>query len=200
MSNSLPIMEFYPSFQGEGYYTGTPAWFIRLQGCDVGCVWCDVKESWEMDTSKNTAIPKILETLETLPITDVIITGGEPTLYDLTPITDALRTQGYTTHLETAGTNEILGELDWITVSPKKFKKPLPQNFEKADELKVVIYHSSDLEWANQMQEKVSDQCKLYLQPEWSKADKIIPDIMTFIQNHPQWNISLQTHKYAGQP
>ncbi len=200
MSSSLPIMECYSSFQGEGFFTGMPAWFVRVQGCDVGCVWCDVQESWTMDASQNQTIQSILDKLDTLPIRDVIITGGEPTLYDLGPLTSLLHAHGYTLHLETAGTGEIMGDLDWITLSPKKFKDPLEENFRKASELKVVIYHPSDLEWAEDMSSRVSPECKLYMQPEWSRVERMVPEIMTFVKNHPQWNLSLQTHKYVHQP
>ncbi len=200
MSDVLPIMECYSTFQGEGYHAGLAAWFVRLQGCNVGCVWCDVKESWEMDVSKNRNIHELLELLESKAIKNVVITGGEPTLFDLRPFCDLLHSQGYTVHIETAGTEEIMGDIDWITLSPKKFKPALDDNFQIANELKVVIYHPSDLDWAAEMQDKVTSDCRLYLQPEWSKQEQRIPDILEYIQNHPQWSLSLQTHKYVQQP
>ncbi len=200
MSTSIPVMECYDTFQGEGYHSGMPAWFLRLQGCNVGCVWCDVQESWEMDISKNTKISDILTRLESNAIDTVVITGGEPTLHDLRPLCDLLHKHGYTLHMETAGTEEILGELDWITLSPKKFKPTLEANYKKADELKVVIYHPSDLDWAADMQSMTRPDCKLYLQPEWSKQNERIPEILEYIKNHPQWSLSLQSHKYVHQP
>ncbi len=200
MSNYVPIMECYDTFQGEGHYTGTAAWFLRLQGCDVGCVWCDVKESWDLDIDTQEDIQDILTKLQTLPLTDVVITGGEPTLFDLGPLTKLLHQHGYTLHLETSGTQEIMGDFDWITLSPKKFKPTLEENYLKADELKIVIYNPSDLDWAEEHASQVTTDCKLYLQPEWSRQEERVPDILEYIKNHPQWKMSLQTHKYVHQP
>ncbi len=196
----LPIMEYYDTFQGEGFYTGTAAWFVRLQGCNVGCVWCDVKESWDMDVSKNQNINDIVQALESKPIQHVVITGGEPSLFNLKPLCDLLHKHGFTAHIETAGTETLAEEIDWVTLSPKKFKPTLEENYTKANELKVVIYHPSDLEWAAELAEKVSPDCHLFLQPEWSKQDERVPDIMEYIKYHPQWRLSLQTHKYVQQP
>ncbi len=200
MSDRLPVMECYSTFQGEGFFTGSPAWFLRLQGCDVGCVWCDVKDSWEMDVSKNKPISELVEIFGEEAIEKIVVTGGEPTLYDLRPLCHALHEKDYQLHLETAGTNTIMGDFDWIVLSPKKFKPCLEENFQKADELKVVIYHPSDLDWAKELAEKTRSETKLYLQPEWSKSENMIPVILEFCKYHPQWSLSLQTHKYVGMP
>ncbi len=200
MSQMLPIMECYSTFQGEGFHTGRPAWFLRIQGCDVGCVWCDVQESWDLDVSKNKNIFELVDRLQSEAIKPVVITGGEPSMFDLRELCDALHRKDFPIHLETAGTNPILGKFDWVTLSPKKFKPCLKENFLLADELKVVVFHPSDLDWAQQLAAEVNSDTKLYLQPEWSKQETILPTIMEFLVSHPQWSLSLQTHKYVGMP
>jgi 7-carboxy-7-deazaguanine synthase len=195
-----PVMETFSTLQGEGFYTGSAAWFIRLSGCDVGCVWCDVKESW-------TTAPEQFQDLETLvaqakkhPGKIIVITGGEPAIYDLEPIISRLQGEGFKVHIETSGAYPITGNADWITVSPKKFKGPLPAVMAKASELKIVVFNKSDLEWAEQHRETVSTDCQLYLQPEHSKLNASVNLILDYISVHPEWKLSLQTHKFIGIP
>ena len=192
-------MESFYSIQGEGFHSGRPAYFIRLGGCDVGCHWCDVKESWDA-----TVHPlKSLEELgEGMPKDEsmVIITGGEPLMYDLAHLTEHIRSYKKQLHLETSGAYPLSGVWDWICVSPKKFKPVLPEVLVEADELKIVIYHKSDLEWAESFKSGIKSSCKLFLQPEWSKADSMIPLISEYIKSNPDWRVSLQIHKYMGVP
>ena len=193
-------MEHFYTLQGEGFHSGKAAYFIRLGGCDVGCVWCDVKDSW--DASKHPLISS--GELTTIAASHqgriAVITGGEPAMYDLTSLCDALHTAGFKTHIETSGAYPIVGDLDWITLSPKKFKAPLDVCLYMAHELKVVIFHRSDFEWAEQHAAKVSAGCRLYLQPEWSKHEIITPLIIEYVKQHPQWQLSLQAHKYINIP
>ncbi|NCX95757.1 MAG: 7-carboxy-7-deazaguanine synthase QueE [Chitinophagia bacterium] len=193
-------MEHFHTLQGEGAYTGHSAYFIRLGGCNVGCTWCDVKESWDAHNHPLIHAETLAQTAKESGAHIAVITGGEPTLHHLAPLCDALHAQGMRIHIETSGTAPLTGNIDYITLSPKKFKAPLPAVFPLAGELKVVVYHPSDLEWAQTHAPKVSPHCKLYLQPEWSKKDKITPLIITFIKQHPQWQLSLQTHKYINIP
>lgn len=197
---TLPVMESFHTLQGEGYHTGKSAYFIRLGGCDVGCHWCDVKESWDAAKHPQMEISEIVHsaTLEKTQL--VVITGGEPLMYSLDTLCARLREQGMKTHLETSGCYPISGQWDWICFSPKKFKAPLPQIYEEAHELKVVIYHPSDLNWAEQHAKLVSPTCRLYLQPEWSRANTVMPLIVEYIKSQPKWNMSLQTHKYLNIP
>lgn len=196
----IPLMEHFETLQGEGLYGGYSAYFLRLALCDVGCVWCDVKESWTLKDEQFVPYTYIEEKLKAYKGNIVVVTGGEPTLHNLNPLTNLIHSLGKRTHMETAGTNEITGEWDWVTLSPKKFKACLESNYAKATELKVVIFHPSDLKWASEMADKCSDACKFYLQPEWSKRDKIIPEILSFIQQNPKWALSLQSHKYINIP
>jgi 7-carboxy-7-deazaguanine synthase len=193
-------MEHFLTLQGEGLYAGKSAYFIRLAGCDVGCVWCDVKESWEADKHPVFSLQKIKELLEATPAEIVVITGGEPTLYNLTPIVDLIHSLGKRAHIETAGTNAIQGNFDWVTFSPKKFKQPVSTIFECVNELKVVVFHKSDIEWAQQWATKLPKTAKLYLQAEWSKKETISPLLINFILNNPNWTLSVQTHKYLNIP
>ncbi|MDW8394402.1 MAG: 7-carboxy-7-deazaguanine synthase QueE [Chitinophagales bacterium] len=197
---AYPVMELFPSIQGEGFYQGQPAVFIRLAGCDVGCVWCDVKDSWDATLHPVLSLEAIGESIrrQTAPI--CVVTGGEPTLYDLLPLTDCIHDSGKKAHLETAATAPISGSWDWICISPKKFKPPLEQNLPLANELKVVIYHPTDLQWAERYAAYVNPQCKRYLQPEWSRRNQIIPLILSYIRQKPQWEISVQLHKYLHVP
>lgn len=194
----LPVMEEFFSIQGEGYHTGVPASFIRLAGCDVGCVWCDVKESWEVDSHSRRSVGDIIQNALCNPSDIVIITGGEPALHDLNGLTSCLRGYGKKVHLETSGTRQLTGSFDWITVSPKKFKPPLDEVLGSADELKVVVYDRSDLAWALSFLPMLKKECILYLQPEYSKRDVMTKHILEFIGDHPQWKISLQIHKTLG--
>jgi len=200
MSPSYPIVEHFYTLQGEGYFSGQAAYFIRIAGCDVGCVWCDVKESWEEEGHPMMTIDELLRVMAPYPGKIVVITGGEPTMHNLEPLTSALQNAGYRTHIETSGTHPLTGKWDWITLSPKKFKAPLPEIFTLAHELKVIVYHASDLAWAQNFQDQYNLTCKLYLQPEWSKKDIMTPLIIDYIQQHPQWQLSLQTHKYINIP
>ncbi len=193
-------MEHFYTLQGEGLHTGKAAYFIRLGGCDVGCVWCDVKESWDADAHPKLTVKQIVDFASAQPGRIAVITGGEPAMHDLTPLTTALHTAGIATHIETSGSSEIVGDLDWVTLSPKKFKAPLQQSLDKASELKVVVFNKSDFKWAEEHAAKVCENCLLYLQPEWSKRDAMTPLITEYIQQHPQWQLSLQTHKYINIP
>ena len=198
MDNLLPVMECFYSLQGEGVFAGHAAYFIRLAGCDVGCFWCDVKESWNKDLHQKQAISKIVEKASSYPTRLIIITGGEPLMHNLDWLTEALKKKEFTIHIETSGAYPLSGKLDWITLSPKRFKKPVQEIYQKANELKIIVYSLSDLEFAKQESQKVSTSCKLLLQPEWSKSDKILPLLIEFVKENPQWQISLQTHKYLG--
>ncbi|MBL7720208.1 MAG: radical SAM protein [Flavipsychrobacter sp.] len=193
-------MEHFYTLQGEGAYSGQAAYFIRLGGCDVGCVWCDVKESWDADAHPKMSVEELVQTAAAHPGRIVVVTGGEPALHDLTPLCDALHATGFRVHIETSGSSPLRGAFDWVTLSPKKFKAPLKECLAAADELKVVVYHKSDYAWGEQHAADAPDQCKLYLQPEWSKRDEMTPGIIEYIQRHPHWQLSLQTHKYLNIP
>lgn len=195
---SYPVMEAFNSIQGEGFYQGHAAYFLRLGGCDVGCVWCDVKESWDAKKHAKWSTEYMLEMIKNDPVQILVVTGGEPLMHDCTELTHDLKEAGYQLHIETSGAYPISGEWDWICVSPKKFKVPLPEVLKKANELKVIIYHRSDFEWAEQFAKEVNPGCKLFLQPEWSKSKEMMPQIVQYVQTHPQWVLSLQIHKYMG--
>ncbi|MEQ9290440.1 MAG: 7-carboxy-7-deazaguanine synthase QueE [Cyclobacteriaceae bacterium] len=200
IADKLPIMEIFYSIQGEGFHSGKPAVFVRLGGCDVGCHWCDVKESWYENDHPFMEIPEIVKEVSKHPAKIVIITGGEPLMYNLDVLTENLHKHGYQTHLETSGVYTITGQWDWVTFSPKKFKKPDPSIFNKASELKAIVFNKSDFAFAESFIEEVTDKCLFYLQPEWSKSDQMTPIIIDYVKDHPQWNISLQTHKYLNIP
>ncbi len=192
------VMETFYSIQGEGFWSGTPAYFIRLAGCSVQCVWCDVKESWNKENYPRISAERLLQKTRKTPTKHVIITGGEPAEQDLSYLIELLQKNAYKVHLETSGAFPVRGNPDWITLSPKKFKPTLAENFRRADELKIIVYTKHDLRWAKQLQAKVSQNCLLYLQPEWSKKEKMQPLITEFIKKNPEWKISLQIHKYLG--
>ncbi|MEY3323736.1 MAG: hypothetical protein RL316_903 [Bacteroidota bacterium] len=196
----LPVMEQFYTLQGEGYHQGKAAYFVRLGGCDVGCVWCDVKESWPIDTHPLEALDQIASTIEETGARIAVITGGEPLLHQLGPLTSLLRSKNIACHLETSGAHPLSGTWDWICLSPKKFKAPLPTILEFADELKVVVYHESDFKWAEEFAAQVKPTCKLYLQPEWSKKEKITPLCIEYLKKNPKWELSLQIHKYLDIP
>lgn len=198
LEQKLPVMETFYSIQGEGSYQGHAAFFIRLGGCDVGCVWCDVKESWDAEIHPKKTVEELVEEVKSSKTEIVIITGGEPLLYDCTALTEALQKENFKTHIETSGSSPLSGNWDWICVSPKKFKAPLDEVLIKAHELKVVVFNKSDFEWAKMHAEKVNKNCVLYLQPEWSKEKEMLPLITEFIQENPQWKLSLQIHKYMN--
>ncbi|NEN23181.1 radical SAM protein [Cryomorpha ignava] len=196
----LPVMEQFYTIQGEGSFTGCAAYFIRLAGCDVGCVWCDVKESWNAEGYPVLETTDLAEVAKESGTEIVVVTGGEPAMYDLNSLTSDLQNKGLRTHIETSGTHPIRGNWHWVCFSPKKFKKPLPEAYEKADELKVVIFNKHDFKWAETHAELVRKDCLLYLQPEWSKAEEMMPLITAYVKENPRWKISLQTHKYLGIP
>ena len=191
----LPLMEAFYTLQGEGFYKGTAAYFIRLGGCDVGCHWCDVKESWTAEAHPLVPVDTIVADALAHSKT-IIITGGEPLMWNLTLLTEKLRAGGARTHIETSGAHPLSGSWDWICLSPKKIKRPVGDVLQKANELKMVIYNNNDFLFAEEMAAQVSPDCLLYLQPEWSKRDKVIPKIVDYVMAHPQWKASLQMHKY----
>ncbi|OLY94946.1 7-carboxy-7-deazaguanine synthase QueE [Cnuella takakiae] len=199
-TTTLPVMEHFYTLQGEGAYMGKAAYFIRLGGCDVGCVWCDVKESWDAAKHPQWAIADLVATVKATPTEIVVITGGEPLMHDLTELTGQLKAAGLRTHIETSGSSPLSGTLDWITLSPKKFKQPLRGVLPHAHELKIVVFNKSDFDWARQWAAQVGPHCRLYIQPEWSKAAQITPLIIEFIKENPQWQLSLQVHKYINVP
>lgn len=195
----LPLMEAFYTIQGEGYHKGTAAYFIRVGGCDVGCHWCDVKESWDAKLHPPTAIERIAN--QAISFSDtIVVTGGEPLMWDMQPLTNLLKDRKLKTHIETSGAYTLSGEWDWICLSPKKRKLPLNTIYPKADELKVIVYNKSDFEFAEAQAKNVSKNCILYLQPEWSASEKITPLIVDYVMRHPKWKISLQTHKYLNIP
>lgn len=193
-------MEAFYTLQGEGAHTGKAAYFIRLGGCDVGCVWCDVKDSWDATKHPLKSVEEIVAGALQFPGRMIVITGGEPLMHDLGPLTDALHAEGLIINIETSGSHPLSGRLDWICLSPKKFKAPLPEVLPHAHELKVVVFHKSDLQWAEEYAAQVGPQCKLFLQPEWDKREQMTPLIIDYIHEHPEWTLSLQTHKYIGVP
>ena len=197
---SYPVMEHFYTLQGEGVHTGKAAYFIRLGGCDVGCVWCDVKDSWDASKHPLMTTDAIVTAAAQHAGRIAVITGGEPAMHGLTALCNALQNEGFRTHIETSGAYPLTGDLDWVTLSPKKFKAPLPECMQLANELKVVIYHTSDFKWAEEHAALVSPTCKLFLQPEWSKRDTVTPLIIDYVKQHPQWQLSLQTHKYINIP
>ena len=196
----LPVMEAFYTLQGEGFHQGRAAYFIRLGGCDVGCVWCDVKESWDATVHPQKNIDEMVAEATSHPGRLAVITGGEPLLYNLNELTAALQAAGFETNIETSGSSPLSGTWDWVCLSPKKFKFPLPEVVAAADELKVVIFNQSDFAWAEQWAAQVKPGCKLYLQPEWDRRDKILPAIIRYILDHPEWELSIQSHKYIGVP
>lgn len=196
----LPVMEHFYTLQGEGFFSGHAAYFIRLGGCDVGCVWCDVKDSWDAEKHPLFSSLQLVEIASEYPSRMVVITGGEPSMYDLTNLTEEFIKAGFNVHIETAGTNELKGHYDWITFSPKKFKEPVEQAIKSANELKVIVYNKSDFDWAEKYAAFVNTDCFLYLQPEWEKREIVTPLIIEYVKSNPEWKISLQTHKYLQIP
>lgn len=193
-------MEEFLTVQGEGANAGSVAYFIRLAGCDVGCSWCDVKESWEANKHPLKSVDELVENAKKSGTLNVVITGGEPTLYDLSRLTTGLKGAGLKTWIETSGTNEITGNWDWICLSPKKFKAPLPQALKMAHELKVIVLNKSDFSWAEAFVPLVNKETKLYFQPEWSRKEKASELIVEYVKKQPKWRISIQTHKYLNIP
>ena len=205
---SLPVMEHFYTLQGEGFHQGKAAYFIRLGGCDVGCVWCDVKDSWDMDAHPKMSVDELVNAVlnNSSPMGGgregaiVVITGGEPLMHNLDYLTSALQSKGFETNIETSGAHPLSGSWNWICLSPKKFKAPLPEILPFANELKVVVFNQSDFDWAEKYAAMVSPDCKLYLQPEWDKASIVTPMIIEYIKQNPQWQLSLQIHKYINVP
>ncbi|MES2646098.1 MAG: 7-carboxy-7-deazaguanine synthase QueE [Bacteroidota bacterium] len=202
-------MEAFYTIQGEGSHTGKAAYFIRLGGCDVGCSWCDVKDSWDATNHPVKTVEEIIngifQHLELEGVTEtekpiIVITGGEPLLHNLEALTNSLKYEGFIINIETSGSSALSGTLDWICVSPKKFKAPLPEVLPKADELKIVVFNNSDFTWAEKYAAQVAYTCKLFLQPEWDKREQMTPLIVNYIKANPKWQLSLQTHKYVGVP
>ena len=193
-------MEHFCTLQGEGRYTGHASYFLRLGGCDVGCVWCDVKESWDANQHPQVSIEDMVDQVEKSGVKIAVITGGEPLMHNLDQLTQRLQEKKIRTHIETSGAHPLSGQWNWICVSPKKFKSPLPSLLSVANELKVVIYHKSDFAWAEEHAAQVGPDCLLYLQPEWSKSDEVMPLIIDYIQSNPRWILSLQTHKFINIP
>lgn len=195
----LPLMEEFYTIQGEGFHKGTAAYFIRIGGCDVGCHWCDVKESWDADLHPASAIDPIVENAAKYSNT-IVITGGEPLMWNMDPLTKALKEKGLSTHIETSGAYAFTGEWDWVCLSPKKNKLPLAEIYPNTDELKVIVYNKHDLVFAEEQAAQVNKGCELYLQPEWSVREKVTPLIVDYVMANPKWKVSLQTHKYLNIP
>ena len=196
---ALPLMEAFYTLQGEGYHKGSASYFIRIGGCDVGCHWCDVKESWDADKHPPTAIKTIVEDAHRFSKT-IVVTGGEPLMWDMRPLTNALKAKGMSIHIETSGAYPLTGHWDWFCLSPKKNKLPTPESAARADELKVIIFNKDDFRFAEEQAKTVSENCVLYLQPEWSKRDQMMPLMVDYVLQNPRWKVSLQTHKYLKIP
>ena len=195
----LPLMEEFYTIQGEGFHKGTAAYFIRVGGCDVGCHWCDVKESWNAGLHPPTATKDIITNAVKFSDT-IVVTGGEPLTWDMGPLTTGLKEKGLKIHIETSGAYPLTGTWDWICLSPKKVKLPLPEIYPKAHELKVIVYNHNDFQFAEEQAARVAGSCILYLQPEWSRREKMIPHIVEYVMKNPKWKVSLQTHKYLNIP
>lgn len=199
---SLPIMEEFYTIQGEGFHSGSAAYFIRVGGCDVGCHWCDVKESWNALLHPPKTIDELLNNTRNASGTSrlVVITGGEPLMYDMNPLTKLLKKAGFSTNIETSGAYKLTGQWSWICLSPKKRKLPTQEIYQKANELKMIVFNKDDFRFAEEQAAKVSEECILFLQPEWSRKEKMIPLIVDYVKANPKWRISLQTHKYIDVP
>jgi 7-carboxy-7-deazaguanine synthase len=200
IADQLPLMEDFYTIQGEGFYQGHAAYFIRLGGCDVGCVWCDVKESWDATAHPLISVDEMVSRAKLSGTTLVVITGGEPAMYNLEVLTNSLQAADLQTNIETSGVYPLTGTWNWICFSPKKFKAPDPSIYSQAHELKVIVYHKSDFAWAEEFAGKVNASCKLYLQPEWSKEKEMLPLIIEYVKANPKWEVSLQIHKYMNIP
>lgn len=196
----LPLIDEFYTIQGEGYNTGKPAYFIRLGGCDIACSWCDTKISWKADIHKLAETNEIVEKVVKTPAKSIVVTGGEPTNYNLTFLSSELQKNNIETFLETAGTNKISGIWDWICLSPKKQNPPLDENYAKAHEIKIIIAKKEDVKWAEKCSKKVGKSCKLYLQPEWSVREEMTKIILEYAKNNPKWKMSIQMHKYINIP
>jgi 7-carboxy-7-deazaguanine synthase len=196
----LPVMEDFYTIQGEGFYQGYAAYFIRLGGCDVGCVWCDVKESWDAAAHPLVPIEQIIEKTKGSGAQIAVVTGGEPAMYDLSALTNSLQEAGIQRNIETSGAYPLTGKWDWVCFSPKKFKAPHESIYALANELKIIIYNKSDFDWAEQFASVVNKKCELFLQPEWSREKEMLPLIIEYVKANPKWKVSLQIHKYMNIP
>ena len=195
-----PVMESFLTVQGEGSYTGAAAWFIRLGGCDVGCAWCDVKESWDVNAHPQVTAGTLVDEAVASKAPICVVTGGEPAMHDLTALTEGLQAAGIRTHIETSGTHPLTGSWDWITFSPKRFKAPLDAIYAQTDELKVIVVNRQDLEWGREHAARLEAPARLYFQPEWDRREQVLDYTVAFVQENTEWRISLQTHKYLGLP
>ena len=200
LNEELPIMESFYTLQGEGFHSGKAAYFIRLGGCDVGCVWCDVKESWDANLHPKVSVQQLLSQVQENPGHLVVITGGEPLMHNLDNLTKVLKNHDLITNIETSGAHPLSGHWDWICFSPKKFKEPLPEFYDAANELKVIIFNKSDFDFAEKHAKKINKDCILYLQPEWDRKEQMMPLIIDYIKANPKWRMSIQTHKYLDIP
>lgn len=196
----LPLMEHFYTIQGEGFYQGHAAYFLRLGGCEVGCVWCDVKDSWDASAHPLMSVSDMVSTAKASGAPIAVITGGEPLMYDLTFLTSEIQIAGLKTNVETSGVYPVTGTWNWVCFSPKKFKAPHPDIYRRADELKVIIYNRSDFEWAEEHASRVRPGCELFLQPEWSREKEMVPLIIEYVKSSPKWKVSLQIHKYMNIP
>lgn len=199
-STKLPVMESFYTIQGEGFHQGNAAYFIRLGGCDVGCHWCDVKESWDASLHPEIEVTQLAKEAASHLGKIAVVTGGEPLMYNLDELTGALKAQGLRTHIETSGAYEVTGDWDWFCLSPKKFKEPVVSACKAANELKIIVFNKSDLQFAEKYEQLVRSDCKLYLQPEWGKREEVMPLIVEYVKTHPRWQASLQIHKYLQIP
>jgi 7-carboxy-7-deazaguanine synthase len=204
---TYPLMEAFYTIQGEGFYQGHAAYFIRLGGCDVGCHWCDVKDSWDAAKHPQVSVEEIVKEAAAHPARLAVITGGEPVMYNLEALTEMLKKAGFRTHIETSGAYELTGRWDWVCLSPKKFKEPVEKNYPFINELKMIIFNKSDFEFAEKYfklitenQQPINLKTKFYLQPEWSKQQEMLPLIVEYVKNNPRWEVSLQVHKYMNIP
>lgn len=200
LGEELPLMEHFYTIQGEGAYAGVAAYFIRIGGCDVGCHWCDVKESWEAANHPVTSVEEMIINVKQSATKVVVITGGEPLTWNMDILTHRLKGEGFRVHIETSGAYSFSGQWDWVCLSPKKMKLPVKEAYQKADELKIIIYNQNDFLFAEEQAAKVRKDCVLLLQVEWSKRDKMNPFVVEYVKNNPQWRISVQTHKYLDIP
>jgi organic radical activating enzyme len=196
----LPVMEEFYTIQGEGYHMGTAAYFVRIGGCDVGCSWCDTKESWDSELFPAIKLNGIIEHVASTPAKTIVVTGGEPSMYPLDYFTKKLQEKGVKTMVETSGAKPLTGVWDWVCLSPKKYSPPHSSVYPKANELKVIIQNAADIVWAEKNAALVSKDCKLFLQPEWSRAEAIMETLTDYVMQHPEWKISLQAHKYMKIP
>ena len=198
-SKALPLMEAFRTVQGEGAHTGRSSFFMRIGGCDVGCHWCDVKESWDASVHPLTELEDLIQ-MPGPNDTTVVITGGEPLMWDMGPLTEGLKARGLKVHLETSGAYPVTGSWDWVCLSPKKNKSPKPEWYSLANELKVIVFNDDDFKWAEMHSEQCGAQVERFLQPEWSRREQNLPKIIAYLESNPQWRLGLQAHKYIGMP